>query len=107
MTPTSLDFYEALAEYYHLVFEDWDRSIERQAGILNPLILKDTGRCSVNLLDCACGIGTQAIGLAQDGHSVVACDSSRAAVDRAKHEARKRDLDVSFFISDMTSLGEI
>jgi Methyltransferase domain len=107
MTPTSLDFYEALAEYYHLIFEDWDRSIERQAGILNPLIVKDTGRCSVNLLDCACGIGTQAIGFAQGGHSVVACDSSLAAVNRAKREARERDLDISFFVSDMTSLGEI
>lgn len=107
MTRTSLDFYQALAKYYHLIFEDWDRSIERQAGVLNPLIVRDTGRCPVNLLDCACGIGTQAIGFAQGGHSVVACDSSRAAVDRAKREARRRDLDILFFVSDMTSLDEI
>ena len=107
MAPTSLEFYETLAEYYHLIFEDWGRSIERQAGVLNPLIVKQTGRSSVNLLDCACGIGTQAIGFAQAGHRVVASDSSRAAVDRAEREARQRDLDISFFVSDMTSLDEI
>jgi SAM-dependent methyltransferase len=107
MAPTSSDFYEALAESYHLIFDDWDKSIERQAGVLNPLIVKHTGRSSVNLLDCACGIGTQAIGFAQAGHCVVASDSSRAAVDRAKREARQRDLDISFFVSDITSLDEI
>ena len=107
MTPTSLDFYDTLAEYYHLIYEDWGRSIERQAGVLNPLIAKQTGRSSVNLLDCACGIGTQAIGFAQAGHRVVASDSSRAAVDRAEREARQRDLEISFFVSDMTSLDQI
>lgn len=107
MTPTSSSFYEGLAEYYHLIFEDWDRSIKHQAGVLNPLIVKHTGRTSVTLLDCACGIGTQAIGFAQAGHSVVASDACRVAVDRARHEARTRDLDISFFVSDMTSLDEI
>jgi len=107
MAPASLDFYEALADYYHLIFEDWGRSIERQAEVLNPLISKQTGRSSVNLLDCACGIGTQAIGFAKAGHRVVASDSSQAAVDRAEREARQRGLDISFFVSDMTSLDEI
>jgi len=107
MAEISLGFYETLAQYYHLIFEDWDRSIERQAAVLNPLIAKETGRSSINLLDCACGIGTQAIGFAQAGHCVVASDSSRAAVVRAEREARRRDLDISFFVSDMTSLGEI
>jgi glycine/sarcosine N-methyltransferase len=97
-------FYDRPAEYYHLLFEDWDRSIQRQAEVLNPLIVKETGRSCVNLLDCACGIGTQAIGFAQAGHHVVASDSSRPAVDRAEREARHRDLDISFFVSDMTSL---
>jgi len=27
------NFYEALADYYHLIFDDWDKSIERQARI--------------------------------------------------------------------------
>jgi SAM-dependent methyltransferase len=107
MVPTSLDFYENLAEYYHLIFEDWERSIDSQAKVLNSLIAKETGQSSVSLLDCACGIGTQAIGFARAGHRVVASDSSRGAVKRAESEARKRGLDISFFVSDMTSLDQI
>jgi len=107
MAPASLDFYQVLAEHYHLIFEDWGRSIERQARVLNPLIAQCMGRTSVNILDCACGIGTQAIGFAQAGHRVVASDASRAAVVRAEREARQRQLDIAFFVSDMTSLEEI
>ncbi len=33
MADKVLSFYEVLADYYHLIFEDWDRSIQRQAGI--------------------------------------------------------------------------
>jgi SAM-dependent methyltransferase len=100
-------FYDDLADYYHLIYEDWNKSIERQATVLNGLVSKHTQQSCVDLLDCACGIGTQAIGFAQAGHRVVASDLSRAALDRAKREAKQRGLDISFFISDMTSLGEI
>jgi glycine/sarcosine N-methyltransferase len=41
MTPISLDSYDDLAEYYHLIFEYWDRSIKRRAGILNSLCQRD------------------------------------------------------------------
>ncbi|MGB8260579.1 MAG: class I SAM-dependent methyltransferase, partial [Terracidiphilus sp.] len=100
-------FYDALAPHYHLIFDDWDRSIERQASVLGPLLESCTGRTPMKILDCACGIGTQAIGLAALGHRVVASDISRAAVDRSRQEARRRSLDISFRVSDMTSLGEI
>jgi hypothetical protein len=39
--PSVRDFYDELAHDYHLMFRDWD------AG---------------TVLDCSCGIGTQAIG---------------------------------------------
>jgi glycine/sarcosine N-methyltransferase len=107
MAPANSDCYDTLAKYNHLIFEEWDKSSERQAAVLNPLIVKQTGRSSVNLLDCACGIGTQAIGFAQAGHRVVASDLSRAAVARAEREARLRHLDISLFVSDRTSLEEI
>jgi SAM-dependent methyltransferase len=107
MARTTLDFYEDLAEYYHLIFDDWNKSIERQAGILNSLLLAQSPYSSLKLLDCACGIGTQAIGFAQLGHRVVASDLSRAAVARARIEAKRRGLEIPFFVSDMTSLAEI
>jgi glycine/sarcosine N-methyltransferase len=64
-------------------------------------------RHPLKILDCACGIGTQALGLAGFGHHVTASDLSRAEVNRAKHEAERLALDISFHISDMTSLAEI
>jgi len=100
-------FYEELADYYHLIFEDWDLSIARQAKTLNSLLISHLGSSPLHILDCACGIGTQSIGLAQLGHHVVASDLSPAAVHRARNEARQRNLPIQFHASDMTHLKEI
>ena len=107
MEGAAFNFYQALADHYHLIFEDWDKSIARQAAILNPLLHSVMQRTELKLLDCACGIGTQAIGFAQSGHNVVASDLSPAAIALARREAKLRGLDISFAVSDMTSLAEI
>ena len=80
--------YDDLADYYDLLFDDWEESIGCQAKVLNRLISKHMDQSCVDLLDCACGIGTQAIGLAKAGHHAVASDLSTRAVDRAKREAK-------------------
>ncbi|MGD0628463.1 MAG: methyltransferase domain-containing protein [Terracidiphilus sp.] len=100
-------FYGELADFYHLIFEDWDSSIKRQAGVLKNLLISETTGKPLRILDCACGIGTQSIGLAMLGHQVVASDLCAAAVLRAQTEARRRGLTISFFVSDMTSLLEV
>jgi hypothetical protein len=64
-------FYDDLAESYHLMFENWSHSVARQAAIIGPILEQHTGKTSAYVLDCACGIGTQTIGLAQRGHIVV------------------------------------
>ena len=102
-----LSFYELLADHFHLIFDDWDKSIEWQARILNPLLAAQGCGHPLKVLDCACGIGTQALGFASFGHRVVASDLSRGAVNRATREAQSRGLDISFQVSDMTSLKEI
>ncbi len=107
MNDTIPGFYDSLAPYYHLIFEDWEKSIERQAAILNSLLEARLGGGPRRILDCACGIGTQAIGLARHGHQVVGLDLSPAAVERAKREAQVRGLDISFLVSDMTSLAGV
>ena len=101
-----LSFYEALADYYHLIFEDWDRSIQRQAGILGSVISQHLPG-PLTILDCACGIGTQSLGLAALGHHLLGCDLSPAEVARATREAQQRGLDVEFRVTDMTNLKEI
>jgi SAM-dependent methyltransferase len=107
MAEKILEFYEALADSYHLIFDDWDSAIERQARILGPLLTSQTSVFPLKILDCACGIGTQAIGFAAMGHRVVASDLSRAEVKRAQQEALCRSLEISFYVSDMTSLLEV
>jgi glycine/sarcosine N-methyltransferase len=61
-------FYDELAESYHLIFDDWNAAIARQREVLAKLLpVAATGK---RVLDCACGIGTQTIGLAILGFSV-------------------------------------
>jgi len=100
-------FYEDLADVYHLIYEDWDRAIARQAAVLDPLLRHMLSRDCLWILDCACGIGTQEIGLASLGHQIVGSDLSTAAIARAKREAEARHLSIEFHVSDMTSLQEI
>jgi glycine/sarcosine N-methyltransferase len=101
------EFYDELAVYYHLLFDDWDAAIARQARVLNALIRLHAQGDVLQVLDCSCGIGTQSLGFAKVGYSVVGSDVSVAAIARAKREAAKRGLGVSFRVSDMTSLAEI
>jgi len=98
------EFYDELAEHYHLIFENWDRSMERQAGILGPILESAAGPAPLSILDCACGIGTQAIGLARRGHKVTGSDLSGAAVVRARREAAERGLAIEFSVADMRDL---
>lgn len=101
------DFYDDLAASYHLMFEDWNRSIALQASVLGPLLDRYTGKASAYVLDCACGIGTQVLGLAQKGHTLVGSDFSRQAVERAKKEAQLRGLEIPFHVADMRDLRTV
>ncbi|WP_245536108.1 class I SAM-dependent methyltransferase [Terriglobus roseus] len=98
-------FYDSLADAYHLIFEDWDAAIARQAGVLDALIKNKLGLQQIRLHDCACGIGTQAVGLAALGYEVSGSDLSRTAIRRASSEAVKRGLAIQFEVSDMTGLA--
>lgn len=93
-------FYDELSPFYHLIFQDWDESIEKQAKILDKLIRKEWAETQT-ILDVSCGIGTQAIGLAKRGYHVTASDLSAKEVERARLEANNRGLQIDFSIADM------
>lgn len=93
-------FYDELADDYHLIYSDWDASIRRQGAALDALI----GRAGADVLDCACGIGTQAIGLALRGHRVTGTDISPRAAARAAREAARRSLRLRTAAADMRHL---
>jgi SAM-dependent methyltransferase len=106
MDDTVRAFYDQFADSYHLIFADWQASIARQAVTLDRLIQDDLGPGPHSILDCACGIGTQAIGLARLGHRVHATDLSPAAVARAEREATAACISLSFGVADMRELSE-
>jgi len=99
------DFYDPMAPFYHLVHGDWEASIARQSAALDRII-KDAWGGAGSVLDVTCGIGTQALGLAQLGYDVTASDLSAGSVERAKAEAAKRGLDIDFSVADMTRVHE-
>src|SRR5689334_9406727 len=96
--------YDDLAAHFHLMFENWDASIARQAAVLGPLLEREGGRDSLRILDAACGIGTQAIGLALRGHHVTGSDLSALAAARAKVEAAARNLEIPTYTADLRDL---
>jgi SAM-dependent methyltransferase len=99
--------YDDLATYYHLIFENWDASIARQAAILGPLIETACGKSRLRILDAACGVGTQTIGLAMRGHAVTGSDLSEAAVARARVETGARNLVVPLYTADLRDLSAV
>ncbi|UUN27044.1 class I SAM-dependent methyltransferase [Streptomyces sp. FIT100] len=101
---TVKDFYDALAADYHLIFPDWDASMARQAAALDGLIRPRLGPGPHRILDCSCGIGTQAIGLALTGHRVTGTDLSPRAAARATAEARARGTRLPVAAADMRAL---
>jgi SAM-dependent methyltransferase len=98
------DFYDQMAGLYHLIFADWDASIERQGEQLAAVIRQRWGAGVRDVLDVSCGIGTQAIGLARRGFTVTASDLSAGAVARARDEAGRRAVRVDFSVCDMRAV---
>lgn len=98
------EFYDELASDYHLIFADWDASMTHQAEVLDKLIDRHLGTGSRRVLDCSCGIGTQAVGLALRGHDIVGSDLSPVAAARAAVEAAARGARLPTAAADMRRL---
>ncbi|GAB5077146.1 class I SAM-dependent methyltransferase [Arthrobacter sp. AD-310] len=94
------EFYDALASEYHLLFEDWWSAAQWHGQVIAQ-VLSRRGFPSARLLDCTCGIGTQALPLARRGYSVTASDVSRGAVERARREAAARGISAGFRTCDI------
>ncbi len=92
--------YDEIAEVYHLIYPDWEEAVSAQGRALDELVRRLTGGPG-SVLDVSCGIGTQALGLAALGYDVTASDLSAGAVARARREAERRGLDITFSVADM------
>ena len=79
-------FYDVIAEYYPYFYRDWQTQLERE-GLGLRAIFRNKGIQRV--LDASCGIGIQAVPLAQLGYEVVATDPSSGMLRKA-HEVAER-----------------
>jgi SAM-dependent methyltransferase len=100
--------YDEFAAHYDQIFENWEASIARQSAVLASILDRECGDSRpIRLLDCACGIGTQSLGLAMKGFDVTGCDISSGAIQRARSEALKRGLSIPFSVANMVQLSGI
>ena len=100
--------YDLLASDYDLMFSDWTALIEHDADMSSQIIERELGKPSaIRILVVACGIGTQALGLAQRGYQVTGVDLSPISIARARHEAVLRGIDLRLQIADMRDLAKI
>jgi SAM-dependent methyltransferase len=100
-------FYDQLSPYYKYLFQDWDASVERQASALDEVIREYFGEHVHSILDAACGVRTQTIGLAQKGYELTASDISSGEIEKARLEASKRNLNIAFGVADMRDLQKV
>ena len=94
-------FYDNMASQYDKLFLDWHSAVKEQA-----VITKNGFNKSACILDCACGIGTQAIGLAALGYQVTASDISDRELAEAKARAESQCVTLRFEHADFCALSD-
>ena len=104
---TTVGFYDALAPDYHLLYGDWSAAIDRQGEALAQLLAGAGVPPGSVVLDAACGIGTQTIGLVARGYRLQASDLSAGAVDRLSQELVARGLSADLRVDDIQTLQSV
>ena len=99
-------FYDNLATHYDKLFLDWQATSKEHAVILDRIFMNSGFDKGASILDCACGIGTQAIGLAAIGYNVTASDISRGEIAEAKERAKRNNVAVRFEYADFCALSD-
>lgn len=97
---TVRDFYDRITPFYHLIYGEWDASVERQGGQIDSLV-RETWPDVKTVLDVSCGIGTQAIGLARRGYRVTGLDISPPQIERGRKEADRHGVTIDLHVADM------
>ena len=100
-------FYDNMASQYDKLFLDWEATTHEQAKILERIISDHGLKRDARVLDCACGIGTQAIGLAALGYDVTASDISDGELAEARARAEKGGVRIRFEHADFRALSDV
>lgn len=99
-------FYDNLASQYDKLFLDWQATTQEQALMLDKIFRNNGFDDAAKILDCACGIGTQSIGLAALGYNVTASDISEAELKEARQRAIKNNVKICFENADFCTLSK-
>ncbi len=99
--PAPEAFYDALASEYHLLFPDWWTAAQEHGQVIAGILADRDVRPPARVLDCTCGVGTQALPLAALGYRTTGTDLSRLAVERARREAQSRGIPVTLRRADV------
>jgi SAM-dependent methyltransferase len=99
-------FYDTLASQYDKLFPDWHAATQEQAVLLSKLFSDHGFDKTAKILDCACGIGTQSIGLASLGYQVTASDISTEELKEAKERAEQHHVTIRFERADFCALSK-
>ena len=100
-------FYDQMAAQYDRLFLDWRSSVNEQAAILDGIFAGRGLDRAARVLDCACGIGTQAIGLAALGYRVTGSDISDGELSEAKKRAEENGVRIRFEHADFRALQDV
>jgi len=100
-------FYNEMATQYEMLFNDWSQTAKIQANILDKIFASYRFSKKDKLLDCACGIGTQAIGLALLGYDVTASDLSDGELIEAKKRVTESRVKINFKQADFRKLADV
>lgn len=98
--------YDDIADVYASYYTDYDAAVRKQGADLAAVIRTHGKADAMRVLDCSCGIGTQAIGLALAGLKPDACDISPKSIAEAKANAAKYATPIDFAVCDMRRLKE-
>ncbi len=103
----SQTFYDQIAEQYDQFYQDWDETVRSEAQFLQDLFAEYGFDSAARILDCACGIGTQAIGLAALGYDVTGSDLSAGELAEAERRAAERKVKIRFEQADFRALPSV
>ena len=99
-------FYDNMASQYDKLFQDWQATTHEQAIILDRIFKQEGFDKEARVLDCACGIGTQAIGLAAQGYDVTASDISDGELAEARKRSEDNDVKIRFEHANFCALSD-
>ncbi len=108
MSESVTEFYDRLSPvFHHNIGYDWEAGVRWEGEWLDRFLAEQLGGPGPwSVLDCSCGIGTQAIGLALHGHKVHATDLSSVSVDCARRESTEFGVAMTFGVADFRKLSE-